>query len=362
MSDEKDKDQQQLLYRPDIEYQDTYESEHKNKGYGTVISGDRSDEEEGKDIIDSITNTFNEVTKMMPLLPVDLQTVINGVYKPVLDNWASFPKKSYPKTIPEKGKPGWGGGGGDSGGGYIPEIIYPIPPDIPEPEPDPGGENPYEVDPTGMWDIVVPMTVTFPIVSDTEIIEKEYIKNVADLFDYYVNRLKNIISHYQAEKISAIYARKINDDGNLSSKTLPEISFMLTQISDTCASVEDKSKHLFDSGVAMGEKTKLKLNFLANVCPVEQTLLHLKNFNAVYKLRLRYSEIDTEKESNKIYAMSNNILRALQEGYDMKYDTAYADLYKYLNSSLDILEDVVNTDLAGLRAKRTLIEKGGIKK
>jgi hypothetical protein len=31
-----------------------------------------------------------------------------------------------------------------------------------------------------------------------------------------------------------------------------------------------------------------------------------------------------------------------------------------MNSSLDILEDTLNTELAGLKAKKTLIEKGGI--
>jgi hypothetical protein len=60
--------------------------------------------------------------------------------------------------------------------------------------------------------------------------------------------------------------------------------------------------------------------------------------------------------------MSNNILKGMKISYDQKYDVAFANLYKYLNSSLDILEDALNTDLAGMRAKRTLIEKGGIKK
>ena len=69
-----------------------------------------------------------------------------------------------------------------------------------------------------------------------------------------------------------------------------------------------------------------------------------------------------EEERNKINAMNNNILKGMQASYDQKYDIAYTNLYKYMNSSLDILEDVTNTELAGLKARRTLIEKGGIKK
>ena len=90
-------------------------------------------------------------------------------------------------------------------------------------------------------------------------------------------------------------------------------------------------------------------------------LKKLKNFKTIYLLRLRYAEIESADSSNKINAMSNNILKGMQTSYEQKYDVSFGNLYKYINSSLDILEDVLNTELAGLRAKRTLVEKGGIK-
>lgn len=364
MSDEKDKDkdQQKFSYRPDIEYQDTYESEHQDQGFTTVTSGDRTDDDKGKDIIDNITKTFNEVTKVIPLIPADLQTVVNGVYKPILDSWASFPKKNYPKTIPEKDKPIWHPPTEREPEPDPSKIIHPIPPEWPEPDPPTYPEPSQIINGGGIWDIDVPIGSGFVTVDPVEVIEKEYIKNIADLYDFYVNRLKDILYRYQSEKLTAIYARKIDSKGNLTSKTLDDLAFLFTPVTGNCSDIEEHSKHLFDSCISMNERTKLKMNFLANVCPVEQTLLHLKNFNTVYQLRLRYAKIDTAKESNKINAMNNRILRALQEGYDLKYDTAFRDLYKYLNSSLDILEDVINTDLAGLKARRTLIEKGGIKK
>ena len=40
MADDKDKDKQQYSYRPDIEYQDTYESDHINKRYQSVDAND----------------------------------------------------------------------------------------------------------------------------------------------------------------------------------------------------------------------------------------------------------------------------------------------------------------------------------
>ena len=121
-------------------------------------------------------------------------------------------------------------------------------------------------------------------------------------------------------------------------------------------------KHLFDAGIAMSEKARLKLNFMNNAFPLEQTLLHLKTFKTVQLLRLRYAKIDLIDGSNKIDAMSNNVLKAMRTSYDQKYDVSFSNLYKHLNGSLDILEDVLQTELAGIKARKTLIEKGGIKR
>ncbi len=357
-----DKDKQQYSYRPDIGYQDTYESDFRHQGYQSVQRTEEEDIAIGNDITNSITDTFNQVTSVIPLLPAQLQTVINGVYKPVLDSWATMNKNPYPQTIPDPDgveyEP-YNPGGIDP---YPNKFIYPIPPDLPEPTP-PGGKRPdYIIDNSTIWDPHVPMTITFNKVHPKEIIDKEYIKNVADLYSYYSNRLKNIIFHYHSEIITAIFAKKKDADGNLSNKTVSDVNFIFTPITDNSSQVDDNAKHLFDAGISMNERASLKLNFMANAFPVEQTLFHLKNFKAVYLLRKRYAEIDDIDGSNKVDAMSNNILKGMKLSYDQKYDVAYMNLYKYLNSSLDILEDALNTDMAGMRAKRTLIEKGGIKR
>lgn len=375
MADDKDKDKQQYLYRPNIEYQDTYESDHLNKGYETIYPDDSGSANESIEVINSVTSTFNELSKVIPLLPAELQTVINGVYKPILDSWANLDKRPYPRIIPDPEKiiwkipgdesqPGPGSTPGD-GTGPTPwdvKFVYPIPPDIPPPTSPKSPTGDYTPNNGGLWDVDPPVVIKTTEVDPTDIIEKEYIKNVADLFGYYVNRLRDIIYHYYSEKVAAIFGKKLDGNGNLINKTANEIAFLLHPIEDNCSDVEQESKHLFDASLAMGETARMKLNFLGNICPVEQTLFHLKNFKTIYLLRHRYSTIDAIDGSNKVDAMSNNILKAMKLSYDQKYDVSFMNLYKYMNSSLDILEDVLNTELAGLKARRTLIEKGGINK
>lgn len=377
MADDKDKNKPQYSYRPDIQYQDTYESDYKNKHYQTVQVQDKDDDEKGKEIMDSITNVFNDVSKIVPLLPVDLQTAINNVYKPILDDWDGIRKKPYPITIPDPdkiiydpktiiypyGKPFEYDIDVD-GPGPIPYYPAPTvyPPDDP-PSTEPSVYDPkYVVDNDRIWDGIVPINITFSKVDPVEVIEKELIKNIADLYNYYANRLKDILYHYYSEKLMSAYSKKKDADGNLINKTIRDLAFLTLPITDSCSSVTEDCKHLFDASLAMGEKTRLKLYFMQNAFPLEQTLFHLKNFKTIYELRLRYEKIELSEGKDKTDAMSNNILKGMKTSYDQKYDVSFMNLYKYLNSSLDILQDTVNTELAGIKARKTLLEKGGITK
>ena len=355
-----DKDKQKYSYRPDIQYQDTYESEHDNRQYKTVPVEDKSPEG-NNEIMDAITDTFNEISKIIPSFPVGLQTAINNVYKPILDDWATMRQEEYPEHIPDEDDVIYEPGIIPSRPEPEPEgelYFYPEPPDGITPSTSMYEDEPYVIDHESMWEHIVPMNIKFTEVDPIDVIRKEYVKNVADLYDYYTNRLKDILYHYYSEKLVAVCSKK-KDGGN---KTVKEVGFMVLPITDCCSDVEEDCKHLFDASLAMGEKANLKINFLQNAFPVEQTLFHLKNFKTIQELRLRYAGIEPTDGKDKTEALSNNILKGMKISYDQKYDVAFANLYKYLNSTLDILEDTTNTELAGIKARRTLIEKGGIKK
>ncbi len=357
-----DKDKQKYSYRPNIEYQDTYESDHQNRHAQTVLVSNKNKEDTDKGVNDAIDKTFNDLSKLIPLFPADLQTVINNVYKPVLDDWSTIRDFPYPTIIPDPDIDRYIPKPGDEEQTPPGPFYTPQAPDLPRPSHYENTYPGYEVNNDTLWDPDPPVTVEFSKPDPVDIIEREYIKNVADLFNFYSNKLKDILYRYYSEKIMATFAKKQDGSGNSSSKTVSEVKFLFEPIEDNCSSVEENSKHLFDASLAMSEKASLKMNFLGNAFPVEQTLFHLKNFKAVYLLRLRYAKIELSDGADKVAALNNNILKGMKISYDQKYDVAFTNLYKYLNSSLDILEDAINTELAGLKARRTLIEKGGISK
>ncbi|MGL4877996.1 hypothetical protein [Paraclostridium dentum] len=105
----------------------------------------------------------------------------------------------------------------------------------------------------------------------------------------------------------------------------------------------------------------MKLDYFNNNFNSEETIKHLQQFKAVQELRLRYAKIEKLDAQNNSDQMSNNILQGMLLTYDKKYDVAYANLYRYLNSSNIVLKDALSSYIQEIKSKQTLIERKGIK-
>ena len=138
-----DKNKKELGYSADIQYQEDYYSEHANREQTVDIGSDSLEDYMDDDFMDIIKDDIKDLIHLVPGLPVQLQTAINQVLKPVIRDWKKIKDNQYPKTIP-------------NGDIHItfpdPEIINPIPPTwegikpiIPDPSPsvNPPEYNPY---------------------------------------------------------------------------------------------------------------------------------------------------------------------------------------------------------------------------
>lgn len=85
----------------------------------------------------------------------------------------------------------------------------------------------------------------------------------------------------------------------------------------------------------------------------------MKNFKVNKELRRRYEEEQMTADGSKDGSRSDRALKGLRQTYDKKYETSYINLYKHLNSSVELLEDTFNTLLLGINAKEILFKKGG---
>ena len=79
-------------------------------------------------------------------------------------------------------------------------------------------------------------------------------------------------------------------------------------------------------------------------------------------MRMRYANIEKAENNTMADSLSNKILNGNRDAYDKKYDLAYINLYKYLNGSLNILEDCMRTLETNMKSKETLLRKDGLNK
>ena len=119
MSD--DKKDKTLGYEPDLNYEEDYSTEYTHIDYDDEYTGGVQYDD---DIMNNIQNNMDNLTILIPGLPLQMQTIVNQVFKPVLLDWRkNFKDKKYPSRIPDSD---------------VPEII-PIEPDpFPPPPPPPG--------------------------------------------------------------------------------------------------------------------------------------------------------------------------------------------------------------------------------
>lgn len=386
MDDEKEKNRS-LDYKPDIKYEEDYHTSYEGYIFSSRNENDNDEEDDLYDqsYMDNIQNTINELIQLIPNLTPELQTAINQVFKPIFNDWyKNLKKKKYPTRIPDPEKPIITP---DDPTVFPPGIIIPTPPSIPPYEPedpiitrpsyDPYnpeifipeyGDNPlppsisrplpsdFKIDDDGLFDPSTPFKVDYEDIDPITKIELEYVKNLAELYNYYTNRLSNTLGQYYLALFQAIVtSNRVNGESTS--------SYFLNNVSMADASVEDENlKHLADAAIRNEITAKNKLSFYTNMFSLESTLYHMKNYKAAYELRMRYEKEQMSKGNSDIDSMSNRMLRGQRENYNKKYDNAYINLYKHLNSSVNVLDDVLKTIIVGIRAKDTLYKKGGTSK
>ena len=96
--------------------------------------------------------------------------------------------------------------------------------------------------------------------------------------------------------------------------------------------------------------------FLENTFNIHQSSLHIQSFLVAYKLRQRYATIMYSNENDMSSSISNSILRSMNAEYSQKYDDAYRNTYKYLESSLAITSDIINTFIINKKTRSVLIK------
>lgn len=316
-------------YKPDLKYTDEYDSDIK---FNKDNDNTNDSQEDGSDIEDLIEDG-DSIQNMIDKLPDFIGDIIKDPIDPIID----FVKDELSDKILER----------------VPvELDWDYNIDIEYPDIDIEDENKEPDDPDAdIWSPDDDIPIRKEVHTKEEIVEKEYIKNLYDLFQDYYSNLHNIISNFWSTLLYSIM-----------NKNSSEIETILNNILLSSSEIKDNKKHLLDLSVKSEINRDMKLKYFSNNFDAEGTMKHLKQFKAVYELRLRYAKIkNNDDPKSRADQMSNNILKSMSITYDKKYDKAYESLYRYLKSSNVILEDSLNSATQSIRAKQTLIDTKGVK-
>ena len=324
-----DNNKQQLGYQPSLTYIDDYTSELNNNITNNSINNNDEDDDynNGLEEIENLLDNMNNLNNIINGLPNNLSNPIKEVYDQVL----SFAKDELENQSVM----------------YVPEEKEYTYDDL---EYDNTDINNDEPDMSNIWDDEDFFPTTETEHTKDEIMRKEYIKNLVDLFEDYITELDNITSNFWTNFIIACGNKDIND-----------IKIMLDNILLNSSDVIDNAKHLLDTAVKQRIITSMKLDYYNMMFNAQDTIKYLKQLKAMQELRLRYANIDKLIGNTKTNQMNNNLLEAAQLSYDKKYDIAYENLYRYLKTSNKILRNTLQSYIYEIKSKQILIERKGIK-
>ena len=258
----------------------------------------------------------------------------------------SDPNPSGPGVNPNPNpKPPSGGGNEPITPDHTPPTTPPgHNPSKPDYEPDNPDDKPIADDPNVI--IIDPTPSPTPT-----IVEDEFKKNLYDLIKYYMNRLNEVLGRYHRAFFSMINKKDLND-----------FFFIYNDIQISNKDIVSSYRHLLDNAIKSQNISNLKLDFYNSNFNFNQTLYQLKNFLAMYEFRKKYESIPYSNGADKSNSYSNKVLKSLRHEYSLKYDKAYENLYKYLDSSITITESIVSELIQNVFSKGILTEKGGLDK
>lgn len=328
---------QSLGYKPDIKYEETYDSD---LGRTSNVADSDVTEEEVNTPIEDLGDLLNKLDTMINNLPGNIGDSINNVFDHVEDMWEDELKDKEYSTIPDEFEWSYDIGEDQNQNNSSNEE------DDENDEDD--DELELEEDPFAPPDIPRVEEVTTP---KKEIIEKEYIKHLTDVLNDYAIKLHNTLSNFWAGTLIATY-NKSTDDKN----------FILNNILLNSKDVLEQKSHLLDFGIRSQIYKSVKVDFHDNMFSREETLMHLKQFKIAYEMRKKYANIEAPLGSTKTNTMDANMLKAMTITYDKKYDAAFDNLYRYLNSSVIVMDDILKTFMQEIKAKQILVEGKGVKK
>ena len=181
-----------------------------------------------------------------------------------------------------------------------------------------------------------------------KLVASVYKADLYDIREYFVNKLGLVMQAFMQEMI--ILKNECS---------LPTIDDLLKDYDgDYVAAASANSQHLHDGIVRSQIVRRQKARLFKKTHGTDETLLWMRQCQAAADQRTRYYKESYVDEDEFLNLQSNTLLLEARMQYDENYQRSISGLYKYLNSAVIIVDDMLKMQLNEARAKAKLYNDG----
>lgn len=300
-----------LLYRPNLKYDKNYYTEGKIESDNN--NDNKEDRSETSSKEDIINNAEQDLVNKLSYLSDDIKNTYLPSFYGMHDEYNRIIRE-HDYIDPEIPDP------------KIPDPPFPDDGEIePEDPPKPPGDDDY----IPLFDRVddVYIDVKDPLADKVKIIKETYYINFIDIYQDYLNKVNIIIDNYKMTTFQALM---------LNSKA---------QVLDyTTKAIKNKNIHHLSDFLIKSDITLIQMMRLhKKLFQIDEIILHIRMIRVTKDQLIRYCE-ETEVEQETFLDVDSNII--LKESIrvaEKKYEESLYALYKYLNSSVILLDESLKT-------------------
>lgn len=338
-----------ITHRPDLSYKKYYYSE-KSFIQSEIIEEpqiieDENIEESIKDLIDSVENSIS-------LFPDPIKDIINDLTDKIKDKVDEIKYVDINDTTnKDNNDNNQGSNNEEINNGYDDsDLNYK----------DDGGSDDYNWDDDTSIDnkypyddIDVPENPFYDTVIDINIKPKDEINIIEKIESDYKQDLLTIIEDYL--KFLNMTVSKNLTNILLSLGYCDDISLILKKYKEKTSKISKDNKHLSDKLITNDIERTQNEKLLKKLYNNRQTDFILRSCSAYKDLRKRYYKADVKQTKNYLDESSNKLLERQRAKYDKKYKDTMYNLYKYLNSSVILIDDQLKLYTEEIQSKVNLI-------
>lgn len=315
-----------ILYSPKIGYEKKYDTTGIVEGNFTEPTvKNLSSKKDFKDLI----NKVKEIEIEVLLLPPDIQKAIAPIIKGAKYIASQITEEDY------------------NNGKVKPESIIKIETidkEVPEIQDD--EDYPEIFSPN-----IPEYLINIDEMTKSEAIEKEYVNTLGNMLKDYLNSIQEKINSYFTNVTMMSAESKLKD-----------LSFLAKKYEMKTTAIKNKDLyHVSDSIIRSQIIMDQKLRMFKKLFSYNETVNHVRACKVAKDLRRRYYEEEQMKNSLYLDVTKNTMLMNSQMAYDRKYKENLFNLYKYMNSSVILINECLDMYIQEAQAKIILVKEEGIK-